>query len=66
MEAYQSKAISIYLNFFMKDKVSDFENRIIKAKSQAISYVQKEIELKSNNPDDLFYWSNIKNSLEKI
>jgi macrodomain Ter protein organizer (MatP/YcbG family) len=66
MEAYQTKAISIYLNFFMKDKVSDFENRIIKAKSQAISYVQKEIELKSNNPDDLFYWSNIKNSLEKI
>jgi hypothetical protein len=66
MEAYQTKAIKIYLNFFMKDKVSDFENRIIKAKSQAISYVQKEIELKSNNPDDLFYWSNIKNSLEKI
>ena len=66
MEAYQTKAIKIYLNFFMKDKVSDFENRIIKAKSQAISYVQKEIELKSNNPDDLFYWSNVKNSLEKI
>jgi hypothetical protein len=66
MEAYQTKAIKIYLNFFMKDKVTDFENRITKAKSQAISYVQNEIELKQSNPDDLFYWTNVKNSLEKI
>jgi len=35
-------------------------------KSQAISYVQNEIQLKQNNPDDLFYWTNVKNSLEKI
>jgi len=66
MEAYQTKAIKIYLNFFMKDKVTDFENRITKDKSKAISYVQNEIKLKENNPDDLFYWTNIKNSLEKI
>jgi hypothetical protein len=43
-----------------------FENRIIKAKSSAMSYVQKEIELKGNNPEDLFYWCNVKNALEKI
>ena len=66
MEAYQTKAIKIYLNFFMKDKVTDFENRITKDKSKAISYVQNEIKLKENNPDDLFYLTNIKNSLEKI
>ena len=45
MDGYQAKAIKLYLNFFLKDKVTDFENRIIKAKSSAISYVQKEIEL---------------------
>ena len=66
MEAYQTKAIKLYLNFFLKDRVTDFENRIIKAKNNAIDYVQKEIELKTNNPDDLFYWSNVKNILEKI
>jgi hypothetical protein len=66
MEAYQTKAIKIYLNFFMKDRVSDFENRIIKAKNQAMSYIQKEIELRLNNPEELFYWTNVKNSLEKI
>jgi hypothetical protein len=66
MEGYQAKAIKLYLNFFLKDKVTDFENRIIKAKSSAISYVQKEIELKSNNPEDLFYWCNVKNALEKL
>jgi hypothetical protein len=66
VEAYQTKAINIYLNFFLKDKVTDFENRIIKAKNSAIAYVQKEIELKTNNPDDLFYWANVKNVLEKL
>ena len=66
MEGYQAKAIKLYLNFFLKDKVTDFENIIIKAKSSAISYVQKEIELKGNDPEDLFYWCNVKNALEKL
>ena len=38
----------------------------MKAKNSAIAYVQKEIDLKTNNPDDLFYWANVKNALEKI
>jgi len=66
MEGYQSKAIKLYLNFFLKDRVTDFKNRIIKSKKSAILYVQKEIELKSNNDEDLFYWYNVKNALEKI
>jgi hypothetical protein len=66
MEAYQTKAIKLYLNFFMKDKVLDFENRIIKAKSKAISYAQREIALKENDKDELFYWTNVKNALDKI
>jgi hypothetical protein len=66
MEAYQTKAIKIYLNFFLKDRVTDFENRLIKAKSDAISHVQKQIDLYKENPDDMFYWTNVKNSLEKI
>jgi hypothetical protein len=66
MEAYQAKAIRLYVNFFLKDRVTDFENRITKAKKNAIAYVQKEIESKGNNADDLFYWCNVKNSLEKI
>lgn len=66
MEAYQTKAIKLYVNFFLKDKVTDFKNRIVKAKNNAIVYVQKEIDSKNNNPDDLFYWNNVKNALEKI
>ena len=66
MEAYQTKAIKIYLNFFMKDKVTDFENRITKAKKQAITYIQDQIQLKLNDPEELFYWSNVKNAIEKI
>jgi len=66
MEGYQNKAIKLYLNFFLKDKVTDFENRIIKAKKTSIAYVQKEIESKNNNAEDLFYWCNVKNALEKI
>lgn len=66
MEAYQTRAIKIYVNFFMKDKVSDFENRIIKAKSKAISYAQREIALKKDDKEELFYWTNVKNAIEKI
>jgi hypothetical protein len=65
MNNYKDKAVKIYLNFFLKDRVSDFENRIVKAKTDAMIYVQKEISLK-NNSDDLFFWSNVKNALEKI
>jgi hypothetical protein len=66
MEAYQTKAIKIYLNFFLKDRVTDFENRLIKAKNDAISHVQSQIDLYKESPDDMFYWSNVKNSIEKI
>jgi hypothetical protein len=66
MEAYQTKAIKIYLNFFLKDRVTDFENRLIKAKNDAIAHVQNQIDLYKESPDDMFYWSNVKNSLEKI
>lgn len=66
MEAYQNKAISIYLNYFLKDRVTDFENRLIKAKKDAISHVQNKIELHKNESEEVFYWSNVKNSLEKI
>ena len=66
MEAYQTKAIKIYLNFFLKDRVTDFENRLIKAKKDAISHVQNEIELHKDNSEELFYWSNVKNAIEKI
>lgn len=66
MEAYQSKAIKIYISYFLKDRVTDFENRLKKAKKDAMSHVQSQIDLYKNNPDEMFYWTNIKNSLEKI
>lgn len=66
MEAYQAKAIKIYLNFFLKDRVTDFENRLIKAKKDAISHAQNEIELHKDNSEEVFYWSNVKNAIEKI
>jgi hypothetical protein len=66
MEAYQTKAIKIYLNFFLKDRVTDFENRLIKAKNDAISHVQSQIDLYKDNAEEVFYWSNIKNAIEKI
>jgi hypothetical protein len=66
MEPYHVKAIKIYLNYFLKDRVTDFENRLIKAKKDAILHVQNQIELYNNNPEETFYWTNIKNALEKI
>jgi hypothetical protein len=66
MEAYQTKAINIYTNFFLKDRITDFENRLIKAKKDAIKHVQGQIEKYNNNPDEAFYWTNVKNALEKI
>jgi hypothetical protein len=66
MDAYQTKAIKIYLNYFLKDRVTDFENRIEKAKKDAISHVQNQIELYKNDAEEIFYWSNIKNVLEKL
>lgn len=66
METYQTKAIKIYLNFFLKDRITDFENRIIKAKNDAISHAQNQIELYKNNSEEIFYWSNVKNAIEKI
>ena len=66
MEAYQTKAINIYLNFFLKDRVTDFENRLIKAKKDAIFYVQNKIELHKDESEEVFYWSNVKNAIEKI
>ena len=66
MEAYQTKAIKIYLNYFLKDRVTDFENRLIKAKRDAILHVQNQIELYKNDSEETFYWSNVKNALEKI
>ncbi len=66
MEPYQTKAIKIYLNFFLKDRITDFENRIITAKNDAISHAQNQIELYKNNSEEIFYWSNVKNAIEKI
>jgi hypothetical protein len=66
MDPYHAKAIKIYLNYFLKDRVTDFENRLIKAKKDAILHVQNQIELYKNNPEETFYWTNIKNALEKI
>jgi hypothetical protein len=66
MEPYQTKAIKIYLNFFLKDRITDFENRIIKAKNDAILHAQNQIELYKNNSEEIFYWSNVKNAIEKI
>ena len=66
MEPYHVKAIKIYLNYFLKDRVTDFENRLIKAKKDAILHVQNQIQLYNNNPEEAFYWTNIKNALEKI
>ena len=66
MEAYQTKAIKIYLNYFLKDRVTDFNNRLIKAKKDAMIHVQNQIQLFKNDPDEIFYWTNVKNALEKI
>lgn len=66
MNNYQSKALRMYLNFFLKDRITDFKNRSIKAKEEAMHYVLNQIEVYKNNPEDLFYWTNVKNVLEKI
>ena len=66
MEGYQTKAINIYLNFFLKDGVTDFENRIIKAKKDATRHIENQIDFYKNSPEDLFFWNNVKNVIEKI
>jgi hypothetical protein len=66
MEPYHVKAIKIYLNYFLKDRITDFENRLIKAKKDATLHVQNQIELYKDDPEETFYWTNIKNALEKI
>lgn len=66
MEPYQTKAIKIYLNYFLKDRVTDFNNRLKKAKKDATIHVENQIQLFKNDPDEIFYWTNVKNALEKI
>ena len=64
-------ATEIYVKFFLKDRVTPFEQRKLIAKTNAIKYVEDKITSNSKNNSKYRYledheWDAIKKQLEKL
>ena len=64
-------ATEIYVKFFLKDRVTPFEQRKLIAKTNAIKYVEGTITSNSKNNSKYRYledheWDAIKKQLEKL
>jgi hypothetical protein len=65
MSSHKEKAVEIYTKFFLKLKNIPFEDRIKKAKIEAIKYTEDKI-VKCKEPEDHFYWEYLKGYIKKI
>lgn len=63
--SHKEKAVEIYTKYFLKLKNIPFEERIKKAKTEAIKYVEERIQ-KCKEPEDHFYWEYLKGYIKKI
>jgi len=64
--SHKQKAVEIYTKYFLKLKNIPYEDRIKKAKTESIKYVDERIKKSINVPDDHFYWQNLKEYITKI
>jgi hypothetical protein len=63
--SHKEKAVEIYAKFFLKLKNIPFEDRIKKAKTESITYIENKIA-KCKEPEDHFYWEYLKGYIKKI
>jgi hypothetical protein len=63
--SHKEKAVEIYTKFFLKLKNIPFEERIDKAKLEAIKYAEDKI-YKCKDPDNYLYWECVKEYINKI
>jgi hypothetical protein len=63
--SHKEKAVEIYTKFFLKLKNIPFEERIDKAKLEAVKYAEDKI-YKCKDPDNHLYWECVKEYINKI
>ena len=63
--SHKEKAVEIYTKFFLKLKNIPFEERIDKAKLEAVKYAEDKI-YKCKDPDNYLYWGCVKEYINKI
>jgi hypothetical protein len=61
----KEKAVEIYTKYFLKLKNIPFQDRIKKAKLEAVKYTEDKIK-KCKEPDDHIYWEYLQNYIKKI
>jgi hypothetical protein len=63
--SHKEKAVEIYTKFFLKLKNIPFEERIDKAKLEAVKYAEDKI-YKCKDSDNFLYWKCVKEYINKI
>ena len=63
--SHKEKAVEIYTKFFLKLKNIPFEERIDKAKLEAVKYAEDKI-YKCKDPDNYLYWGCVQEYINKI
>ena len=63
--SHKEKAVEIYTKFFLKLKNIPFEDRIKKAKIEAVKHIEEKIK-KCKEPEDHFYLEYLKNYIKRI
>lgn len=64
--SHKEKAVEIYTKYFLRLKNIPYEDRIKKAKTEAIKYVDERIKKSISVPEDHFYWQYLKGYIAKI
>lgn len=64
--SHKEEAVQIYAKHFLKLKNIPYEDRIKKAKTEAIKYVDERIKKSIGVPEDHFYWQYLKGYINKI
>lgn len=63
--SHKEAAVQIITRFFLREKNLPYEDKKIKAKKEALKFIQSKIE-KSKEPEDHFYWEYMKSYVQKI
>jgi hypothetical protein len=63
--SHEEKAVEIYTKFFLKLKNIPFEERIDKAKLEAVKYAEDKI-YKCKDSDNHLYWECVQEYINKI